>query len=171
MAHKINRKYLRKFINYILFMIVIILMCIISVKLHNIYKQNKLSTSVLTRTVGSINYDDIDNTIGELTSNDYIIISYVKSEENRKIEKDLKKIIVDNNIQNNTYYLDITDKMLDSNFFESLNKEFKLNKKIISVPTILCYKDGKLIKILDNVKGNLVDDFNTYVENSEDDSQ
>lgn len=166
MARVKSNKYLRKFINYILLMITIILLCVISVKLHNIYKQNRLSTSVLTRTIGSINYDDINNTIGELTSDDYIIISYVKSENTRDIEKKIKNIIVDNNIQNNTYYLDVTDKMLEENFYQNLNSKFKLNNKIVSVPTILCYEDGKLIKIIDNADGQLLQKFDEYVESS-----
>lgn len=166
MARVKSNKYLRKFINYILLMITIILLCVISVKLHNIYKQNRLSTSVLTRTIGSINYDDINNTIGELTSDDYIIISYVKSENTRDIEKEIKNTIVDNNIQNNTYYLDVTDKMLEENFYQNLNSKFKLNNKIVSVPAILCYEDGKLIKIIDNTDGKISQKFEEYVESS-----
>jgi len=163
MARTINKKYVRKFINYVLLMIVIILGCMIAIKLHNIYKQNKLSTSVLSRTIGSINYDDINNTIGELTSDDYIIISYVKSDETRKIETELKKVIVNNNIQNNTYYLDITDKMLEDNYLDELNKRFNIkNDKIHSVPAILCYKDGKLFKIIDSRK--IAEDFEDTIK-------
>ena len=142
-------------------MIVIILGCLLTYKMANIYKANKLSQSVLTRVIGSIGYDDIDNTMNEMTSDDFIIISFVKSEDSRKIEKNLKKIIIDNDLQNNTYYLDVTDKMLEDDYLDELNEKFKLtgSNKIDGLPTILYYKDGKFIKKVTHAnKGKTLDE-------------
>lgn len=155
-----DKKYIRKFINYILLMILIILGCVLTYKMVNIYKANKLSQSVLTRVVGSIGYDDIDNTMNEMTSDDFIIVSFVRSEDTRKIEKNLKKIILDYNLQNNTYYLDITDKMLEDDYLDELNDRFKLSgsNKIDGLPTILYYRDGKFIKKITHAnKGKTLD--------------
>lgn len=157
---KAEKKYIRKLINYILLMIAITLTCLFVYKMANIYKTNKLSQSVLTEVVGSINYDDIESLTKEMTSDDFIILSFVKSEDTRKIEKNLKKIILDNDLQRNTYYLDMTDKMLEENYLDELNQKFKLSgsNKIDGLPTILYYRDGKFIKKITHAnKGKTLD--------------
>lgn len=157
---KAEKKYIRKLINYILLMIAITLACLFVYKMANIYKTNKLSQSVLTEVVGSINYDDIESLTKEMTSDDFIILSFVKSEDTRKIEKNLKKIVLDNDLQRNTYYLDMTDKMLEENYLDELNQKFKLSgsNKIDGLPTILYYRDGKFIKKITHAnKGKTLD--------------
>ena len=166
---KSEKNYIRKLINYVLLMILIFLGCLLAVKLAGIYRDNKLSKSVLTKTrvVGSIQYEDINNTIGELTSDDFIIISFVKSKENRVVEKELKKIIINNNLQNNTYYLDVTDMMLNKDYIRELNETFKLSgeNKIKKLPVILYYKDGKFIKLISQTNNNsLAEEFSNLIK-------
>lgn len=130
-----------------------------------------MSESVLNRVVGTMQYDDIENATKELTSDDFIFISYVKSEEVRNLETRLKKIIVSKELQNNFYYLDATDLMLEDGYIGDLNKKLGLNElnKIEALPAILYYKDGKLVKVLSSTKDEMVssDDFSNLLDSYE----
>ena len=161
----------RKYVNYILLMVAIVLVCFIASKLYNTYKINQLKDSVLTRIVGTIQYDDVENAKKELSSEDFIFISYVKSVEVRELEKKMKKAIVNNNLQNNFYYLDATDLMLEDGYIDSINKKFKLSgkNKIEELPALLYYKNGEFIKTITSTPKSLmnVDDFNKLLDNYE----
>jgi len=144
MAKKNTKKMsIRKYVNWILFLIAIVLVCIIASKIYNIYQTNKLKNSVLTRVVGAVQYDDIDNAIKELVSDDFIFISYVKSFEVRKLESKIKNVIIENELQNNFYYLDATDLMLEEDYIETINSKFKLENsdRIEELPALLYYKN------------------------------
>lgn len=172
MANKKREKVnVRKYVNYVLLMIAIVLICFIASKLYNTYKTNQLKDSVLTRIVGTIQYDDVENAKRELSSEDFIFISYVKSVEVRELEKKMKKTIVNNDLQNNFYYLDATDLMLEDGYIDSLNKKFNLSgkDKIEELPALLYYKDGEFIKTITSTSESLmsVDDFNKLLDNYE----
>ncbi len=148
----------RQVINWILVSVAVILFCLIASKIYNIYKDNKLSESVLARELGTLQYDDIDSSINELVSDGFVLISYVKDKEVKSFETSLKKTIIKNNLQNNFLYYDATDLMLENNYIEMINQKFSLNKKdrIISLPAILYYKDGKYVKTLTSTKEKMI---------------
>lgn len=172
MANKKKEKIsVRKYINWLLLMLAIVLVCFIASKLYKTYQSNKLSESVLTRIVGTIQYDDIDNTKRELASEDFIFISYVKSVEVRKLETKIKNTIVNNDLQNNFYYLDATDMMLEEGYISDLNKKFKLKdeQQIKALPALLYYKNGKFVKTITSEPDKIMssDDFAKLLDNYE----
>ena len=144
MASLKENKNLRMIINTCLLMIVIILAFTLSIKLYKTYKENKLSQSVLSRTIGTIQYEDIDSAKNEFTGNTFILISYLKSKETRNFEKDIKKIIIKNNLETNFYYIDATELKLNENFLDNINKKFNLNNntKINNIPAIIYIENG-----------------------------
>lgn len=149
---------LRKAVNYILFLIVVVLVCLLCVKVYNNYKNREYQESVLNQVIGSISLDDLSNATTELVSDDFIVISYTGSKETRTLEKSIKKIILDNDLQNNFYYLDATDIMLEENYLDLLNKEFKLDKnnKIDALPAIVYYKNGKVVETLSSTNDKII---------------
>ena len=149
---------IRKYVNYSLFLVAIVIICLLGSKLYNMYKENNLSTSVLARTVGVLQYDDIDNAIGEFVSDDFILISYTKSKDTRKLENGLKKIIINNNLENNFFYLDATELMLEDNYINTLNTKFKLTdkNKIEAIPALLYYKNGEFVKTTSSTKNTII---------------
>lgn len=165
---KIN---VRTYVNWILTMVAIVLVCFIGSKLYQTYQDNKLGESVLSRTVGTIQYDDIENATVELTSNDFIFISYVKSKDVKKLETKLKDTILKNELQNNFFYLDATDLMLNENYVNNLNEKFGLegNDKIEELPALLYYKDGKFVKTITSTKTRMMsnDDFLNLLDSYE----
>lgn len=162
---------IRKYVNFILTMIAVVLVALIAVKLYNTYQDNKIGTSVFTRMAGNIQIDDIENSTIEMSTDSFILISYVKNEEVRKFEEDLKKTVVDNELQNNFYYLDATNLMLEEGYTKTLNKKFKLENpnEIEELPAILYYKDGKLIRTISSTKNQMLssDDFEKLLDSYE----
>ena len=161
----------RKYFNWFLFLIVIILLCFIMSKLYTVYRSNRLKESVLNRVVGTLQYDDLSNALPEFVSDDFIFISYTESDSVRDLEVKLKKIIVDNNLQDNFYYLKANDLMLEDNYIDSLNIKFKLkdSNKIIALPALLYYKNGKFVKTITSSEDAVmsIEDFSKLLDNYE----
>ena len=148
----------RQIVNWILMSIAIVLCCLIASKIYKIYQDNKLSKSVLSRELGTMQFDDIDSSINELASNGFVLISYVKDKNVKKFEIALKKTIIKNNLQNNFLYYDATDLMLEEDYIDVINQKFSLTKDnaIKALPAILYYKDGKFIKSMSSTKDNMI---------------
>lgn len=151
-ANNTKKTSFRTTLDYILLLIAIVLGCFLLSKIYNIYKDSNLNVSVLERTVGTIQVDDLENAKSEFMSDNFILISFTKSKENRKIEKNIKKIITEKNLQDNFYYLDATELMLEDNYIANLNKKFNLsgNNKIETLPAIIYYKNKEVTKVLNN---------------------
>lgn len=171
MTNKKQKRNIRKYINWLLFLIAVVLLSFIASKIYNIYESNKLKDSVLLRVVGTIQYDDVESATKEFVSDDFILISYVKSEDVRDFETKIKTVIVNNNLQNNFFYLDATDLMLEENYIDTLNEKFKLQNanKIEALPALLYYKNGEFIKTLSSTKDKIMnaDDFSKLLDNYE----
>jgi hypothetical protein len=161
----------RKYINFALMMIAIVLVVLIACKLYTTYKENKLGESVFTRFVGSIQYDDIENATKEMGTDGFILISYTKNEDVKKFESSLKKAISNNNLQDSFYYLDATELKLEEGYIATLNKKFNLSDQyeIEELPAILYYRDGSIMKTLSSTSTEMitVDDFNKLLDNYE----
>ncbi len=162
---------MRKYVNYALLMVAVVLVALIASKFYGMYKDNKLGDSVFNRMVANIQFDDIDSAMTELPTDGFILISYTKNQEVKDFEAALKKSVVNNELQNNFYYMDVTDMMLEDGYINTLNKKFNLedNKKIEEVPAIIYYKDGKLMTTLTSTKDRMinVDDFSKMLDSYE----
>lgn len=165
---KIN---IRKYVNYVLMMIAIILVAVIIVKMYNTYQENLLGESVFSRMAATIQYDDIDSTMSEMSTDSFILISYVKNEKVNSFEEKLKKSIVDHELQNNFYYLDATDMMLEKDYLKDLNDKFELKapNEIEELPAIIYYREGKLMKTISSSEEQMLssDDFDKLLDTYE----
>ena len=154
----IKNERIRKIVNYVLLMVAIILVCLLGLKVTRNIQNSKYQKSVLDKVVGTISLDDLGDATKELTSDDFILISYTGSKEVRQLEKDIKKVILDNDLQSNFFYLNITDFMLEDDYIKALNDEFKLKGKneIKNVPAILYFKDGDFVKTLTSTQDRML---------------
>lgn len=162
---------IRKYVNFALSMIAIVLIALISIKLYHTYQNNKLGESDFARMAGSIQYDDIENATSEMSTDSFILISYVKDEDVKNFEDQLKKTVIEHELQNNFYYLNATDLMLEENYQDSLNKKFNLKDpyEIDMLPAILYYKEGKFMTSISSSKNRMltVDDFDKLLDSYE----
>lgn len=165
---KIN---VRKYVNCCLLMVAIILTSVIACKIYKAYKVNKLGESVFVRMGGNLQYKDIENATIELPSDGFILISFTKNEKVKNLEDSLQKSVINNELQNNIYYLDVTELKLEEGYIDSLNKKFKLegNDRIEAVPALLYYRNGTFMKSITSTEERMmsVDDFNKLLDSYE----
>ncbi len=161
----------RKYFNFVLLMVAIVLVALIVSNLYKNHQNNKLGTSVFSSSGLSIQYDDIDNTLSEMPSDSFILISFVKNENVKKMESELKKAVVNNGLESNLYYLDATDLMYEENYIQKLNDKFSLNdaNKIDVLPALLYFQDGTFKRTVTSTESRMIeaDDFNKLLDNYE----
>lgn len=166
-----QKQNVRKYVNYGLLMVAIILAAFIVSKLYTMYQDNKLGESIFERMVGNIQYNDVDSAVSELPSDGFILISYVKNPEVKKFEAALKKSVVNNELQSNFYYMDATDLMMEDGYLDSINDKFKLSDqhKLKGLPAIIYYNDGVVKTSISSTSERMlnVDDFNKMLDSYE----
>lgn len=126
-------------------------------KSYEISRVRNSSQSVLSRVIGEIKYDEIDNVFLEINGSYYIYISHLSNDEIVILEEDLKELIATHDLQNNFYYLNVNDKNNNANLIKNLNNKFKLEaKKINYLPTVLYYEDGEFKDLITSSKNKTI---------------
>ncbi len=126
-------------------------------KSYEISRVRNSSQSVLSRVIGEIKYDEIDNVFLEINGSYYIYISHLSNDEIVILEEDLKELIATHDLQNNFYYLNVNDKNNNANLIKKLNNKFKLEaKKINYLPTVLYYEDGEFKDLITSSKNKTI---------------
>lgn len=152
-----NSERLRKIINYCLLMVLIILLALLGLKMYKARQNYIYTTSPLEKVVNTMSLDDLDSATTELAGDSFVYVTYTESKDVYTFEKQLKRTIVNNNLQNNFYLLDATDLKLEDNYLKELNKKFDLKENTIkALPVLLYYKDGKIVKVLTSTKKDMI---------------
>lgn len=130
----------------------IVLVVLYFYKWHQVKEEEKYLNSYLVNT-GTVNLEmsdikEINTVLSETPSYYFVYISYTKEEDVYNLEKELKPLITEYDLQNNFYYINVTDiKEKNENFKEDIAKELKIDsKEIKKVPIILYFKEGKLVQ-------------------------
>lgn len=131
------------------------LICWYFISWYNVKQEEKLQNSFLissnTITYELASVDEAPLVLQEAPNEYFIYISYTGDESIYKLEKNLKKVIDNYVLKDEFYYLNVSENIEDDDLFKKLNKTFKTDK-IDSLPCILYYKEGKLIKNIDSNK-------------------
>lgn len=171
--NKKNAIPLKNYIMAFLLPILVILLTLYIFSWYHLAKEKKYSESYLMKTnTISLEVNDIteiENVFTEAPTKYFIYIGYHNDEEIYKLEKNLKKVIDKNNLNDLFYYIDVTELKEEENYVEKLNNALKLTEnKITNVPTIIYVKDGKVAKdaIVTREDGNCMDagDFERLLE-------
>ena len=111
-----------------------------------------ISTNTISLEMNDIN--QIDSVLSETPNYYFVYISYTKDKNVFNLEKKLKPLIDDYNLQNNFYYINVTDiKVNNKNYKKDIANELNVSEKVINkVPVILYFKEGSLIKSVTNAK-------------------
>ena len=96
----------------------------------------------------------IDSVLSETPNYYFVYISYTQDKNIYNLEKNLKPIIDDYDLQNNFYFINVTNiKEKNKKYKEDIAKELKIESNIIkNVPVILYFKNGVLINTVNNSK-------------------
>jgi len=122
--------------NYFVLVSIAVAVIVISLILRGMYIKkngNIQYTSVVKEVVTEIKYDDLDNYLQENPT----CVLYINNskKKNRSVQKDTKKIILDNSIQQYVVYIEKTDDIV---------KKYDLN---INSPIFVAYQNGVLTEI------------------------
>ena len=145
--------------NYIILVSIAIAILIVSLVLRGIYinkNGEEKYTSAIKEVVTEIKYDDLDNYLQE--SPTCVLYINDSSKKNKKIDKETKKIILDNSVQQYVVYIEKTS---------DVQKKYDLDN---NSPIFIAYQNGVLTEILskDNYSTKEIESFlirNKVIEN------
>ena len=145
--------------NYFVLVSIAVAVVVISLALRSLYIEkngNVQYTSVVKEVVTEIKYDDLDYYLQENPT----CVLYINdsSKKNKNIQKETKKIILENSVQQYFVYIEKTDDLV---------KEFDLNS---NSPIFIAYQNGVRTEILskENYSDREIESFlirNKVIEN------
>lgn len=128
---------------------------------YNVFKENKIATSylvkekIISNEIKSLN--EVEDIFSEAPASYYVYVSYTGSEEIYNMEKEIKDLIVDYNLNDSIYYLNVTSIKDEKDAIDQVNRALKLeDKKISKLPTIIYYKDGVALDIITRNDNNIM---------------
>ena len=147
---KYRNQNVKKYFVGLCIILAIIFLALYFNKWHTVKEQEKYLNSYLieTNTI-SLEMNDISeisNVLSETPSYYFLYISYTSDKDVYNFEKELKPLIDEYQLQNNFYFLNVTDfKDTNKNYKEDIAEALDIDQSIISdVPIILYFKDGEL---------------------------
>ncbi len=147
---KYKNQTVKKYFVGLCIILAIIFLALYFYKWHTVREQEKFYNSYLisTNTISleMTDIDEISSVLSETPSYYFLYISYTEDEEVYNLEMDLKPLIDEYQLQNNFYFLNVTDfKDTNTDYKEDIALELGIDESIISdVPIILYFKDGSL---------------------------
>ncbi len=140
----------KKYLAMLCIILAIIFLALYFNKWNTIKEQEKyynsylISTNTISLEMNDIN--EINSVLSETPNYYFLYISYTNDEDVYNLETKLKPLIDEYQLQNNFYFLNVTDiKKENKNYKEDIANTLNINKNIISkVPIILYFKDGEL---------------------------
>lgn len=121
---------------------------------YNVVQENKVSTSylvqekIISKEITDLN--EVNNIFSEASDSYFVYISYTGDESIYNMEKSLKSVIKDYNLSDNMYYLNVTSIKDEDNYLDKINQALGLtDRKVVKVPTILYFEEGKLVEMTD----------------------
>lgn len=121
---------------------------------------NKVSTSYLTKEklVQEINdLSEAKSVFLEAPTSYYILVSYTGDEKVYNMEKSLKDLIVEYNLTDKIYYLNVSSIKDDDNYISKIEEDLNFKDlDIKQVPTIIYVKDGEAVDIITRSDDNMM---------------
>ena len=72
------------------------------------------------------------------------------------MEKELKKVINKYELNDQIYYLNVTEIKEKDDYIDKINKSLNLEEKVTQVPTIIYIKEGKVVDIIKRSDDNMM---------------
>lgn len=147
---------------------ILIIVCIVLALILVIfygYRVNKLKeTDTLSKSYlldsGTVsleikNLDEVNRILAESPTEYFVLISYTGNKDTYKLENGLKRILDKYKLNDSFYYLNVKSIMDEDNYLNRLNNAFNTDK-IKKVPTILYYKNGKIVDVVTRNDNNII---------------
>lgn len=136
--------------NYFILILIFATGILLTLYLCNVYKvydESKKQIPVIRGTLSEIKYEELEHYISENPTT-VIYMCTASNEVCRNYEKDLKKLIKKEELQEEIVYLNLSETN-NSEFTEMFNKKYPFKVKITdNYPAIVIFIDGKITNIL-----------------------
>ena len=147
---------------------ILIIVCIVLALILVIfygYRVNKLKeTDTLSKSYlldsGTVsleikNLDEVNQILAESPTEYFVLISYTGNKDTYKLENGLIRILDKYKLNDSFYYLNVKNIMDEDNYLNRLNNAFNTDK-IKKVPTILYYRNGKIVDVVTRNDNNII---------------
>lgn len=138
---------------------------------YNVLKENKVSTSYLVKEKYISNeiadLNEIGDIFTEAPDSYFVYISYTGDEQVYNMEKSIKDLIKEYNLSEQIYYLNVTSIKDEDSYLDKINETLNLtDRKVVKVPSILYFYEGKLVEMTDTKSDGLMtkSDFQKLIE-------
>lgn len=140
----------KPFKNYIILIMLFVVSCGFTLYLcewYNVYNEYKKQTPVIRGTLSEIGYNDLDHYVIDIPS--VIIYACTSGDDKCRIfEKDFKKYVNKNNLNDTIVYLNLSD-VDQEQFVNEFNNRYNYKIKLTgNYPAFISFKDGKVDSIL-----------------------
>lgn len=136
--------------NYIILAIIFIVVTLVSLYLSSVYKvyeQSKREIPVIRGTLSEITTEEVDHYISENPTS-MLYVCTASDSRCRSFEKELKKLVEREELQEELVYLNITEEEKNS-FHEEFNEKYKSRFKLTSsYPALIVFDEGKVTHML-----------------------
>lgn len=136
--------------NYFILMLLLVAVVILTFAVVSVckgIKSSNVASGYINKYVNELSYNELDTYLVEPSSNTFVYVTYTGDEQIYKLEKNLKKIIANNELNDEFIYMNVTKEMENDNFMNELNNKFSTDK-INKLPIILYFKDGVLLDVV-----------------------
>lgn len=127
---------------------------------YKVKEEQKVSESYLAKEkviFKELDLDEVSAVFSEPSAEYFIYVSYTGDKEIYNMEKELKTLIQEYNLNENMYFLNVTSIKDEKNNIEKINETLKLHDvKVQKVPTIIYYKDGKAVDMITRKDDNIM---------------
>lgn len=152
---------LKNYIIAFLVVVVIIALTFYGFAWYKVVKESRVSESYLVKEkVISKEITDLDEVkvvFFEPPSSYFVYVSYTGEENIYNMEKELKNVINDYNLNDSFYYLNVTSIKEANDLLDQVNEALNLEeKKIEKIPTIIYYRDEKAVDMITREDNNMI---------------
>lgn len=129
---------------------------------YKIKEEQKVSESYLAKEkviFKELDLDEVSAVFSEPPAEYFIYVSYTGDKEIYNMEKELKSLIQEYNLNENMYFLNVTSAKKEDNYIKKINEKLNMEKiKVEKVPTIIYFKDGKAVDLINRKDDNIMNE-------------
>ncbi len=143
---KQNKKKLKNYIILIVIFLAAIGLTLYLCKWYNVYDEYQKQTPVIRDTLNELSIEEIDHYV--IDNPTAVVYMCTASElKCRNFEKDFKKLIKNENLQEKIVYLNISDVDAQA-FYNDFNNKYNYKKELKHYPALIMFEDGKITRII-----------------------
>ena len=143
---KQNKKKLKNYIILVVIFLAAIGLTLYLCKWYNVYDEYQKQTPVIRDTLNELSIEEIDHYV--IDNPTAVVYMCTASElKCRNFEKDFKKLIKNENLQEKIVYLNISDVDAQA-FYNDFNNKYNYKKELNHYPALIMFEDGKITRII-----------------------